>query len=114
MNKRVITGLPVSGGTVTGKVRVITNFSQVGQVEEGEILVLPKSHPAYAVGVMKAGGLICEEGGVLAHICVVALEMGIPCITRAGRSPLGGNWVRLVFLTHFPVERKASGSQHDT
>ena len=86
MNKRVINGLPVSGGTVTGKVRVITNFSQVGQVEEGEILVLPKSHPAYAVGVMKAGGLICEEGGVLAHICVVALEMGIPCITQAANA----------------------------
>ncbi|MCP4153823.1 MAG: hypothetical protein GY757_39215 [bacterium] len=86
MGKKVLEGLTVSGGSVSGKVRVVTNLREGFQVEEGEILVLPKSHPGYAVGVMKAGGLICEQGGVLAHICVVALEMGIPCITQAANA----------------------------
>jgi phosphoenolpyruvate-protein kinase (PTS system EI component) len=28
-------------------------------------------------------GLVCEVGGRLSHTCIVALEMGIPCITQA-------------------------------
>jgi pyruvate,water dikinase len=46
-------------------------------------MVVPNNNPGYAVGVMRAGGLICEEGGIISHICTVALEMGIPCITQA-------------------------------
>lgn len=82
MGNKVLEGLSVCGGTATGKVRIITDFSHIHQVENGDILVIPKSHPRYAVGIMKAGGVICEEGGRLSHICIVSLEMGVPCITQ--------------------------------
>jgi phosphoenolpyruvate synthase/pyruvate phosphate dikinase len=81
--EKILQGLPVSGGVITGKVRVIKNVRSIDEVQYGEILVVPKSHPNYAVGMMKASGLICEEGGRLAHLCIVALEMGIPCMTQA-------------------------------
>lgn len=83
MEKKILEGVSVSRGIVRGKIRIVTDFNQVQQVEHGDIVVVHKSQPEYAVGVMKAGGVICEEGGRLAHICIVALEMGIPCITRA-------------------------------
>lgn len=83
MGKKILEGLPVCGGTATGNVKIITDFSHINQVENGDILVIPQSHPRYALGIMKAGGIICEEGGRLSHICIVALEMGVPCITRA-------------------------------
>ena len=81
--EKILQGLPVSGGVITGKVRVINDARSIDDVQYGEILVVPKSHPNYAVGMMKASGLICEEGGRLAHLCIVALEMGIPCMTQA-------------------------------
>lgn len=81
--KKMLEGLPVSRGTITGTVRVMKDHRMAALVNEGDILVVPRSHPNYAVGVMKAGGLICEEGGRLSHLCIVAMEMGIPCITQA-------------------------------
>jgi pyruvate,water dikinase len=34
------------------------------------------------MALMKASGLVCEKGGRLSHICTVAMEMGIPCVTK--------------------------------
>jgi phosphoenolpyruvate synthase/pyruvate phosphate dikinase len=81
--QKILEGLPVSGGIITGQVRLISNAHDIDLIQDGEILVVPKSHPNYAVGMMKANGLICQEGGRLAHLCIVALEMGIPCMTQA-------------------------------
>jgi pyruvate,water dikinase len=72
----------VCGGVVTGVIRVVTNPRDASDVAPGEILVVPCSHPEYALGVMQAAGLICESGGIISHICTVALELGIPCITE--------------------------------
>ncbi len=86
MADKILKGLSVCGGIATGKVRIITNPADCAQVAYGDIMVIPKSHPGFAVGIMNAGGLICQEGGRLAHICIVALEMGIPCITQAEKA----------------------------
>ncbi|MGD2084774.1 MAG: PEP-utilizing enzyme [Candidatus Aminicenantes bacterium] len=83
MGKRILEGIPVCGGVVMGQVKVITDSHHISRVKPGDIMVVPRSHPWYAVGVMRAGGLICEEGAIICHICTVAKEMGIPCITQA-------------------------------
>lgn len=72
----------VSPGVVKGKARLINEEYDLSLVEDGEIVILPYSHPMYAMAVMKASGIICEAGGKLSHICIVSLEMGIPCLTR--------------------------------
>lgn len=82
-----LSGLVVSPGNVIGRARVIKEASELNLVENGEIVILPYSHPMYALAVMKAAGIICEAGGKLSHVCIVALEMGIPCMTKmAGAS----------------------------
>jgi phosphohistidine swiveling domain-containing protein len=74
-------GLPVSSGIAFGKVRKLVKAS--GQrIDKNDILVLYSSDPTFAPDVMQAGGMIVEIGGRLAHLCVIALEMGIPCITQ--------------------------------
>ncbi len=78
----LVSGLSVSPGVVYGRVRVL-DTPHSGTVSAGEILVVPNSHPSYAVGLCNAAGLVCEVGGTLSHICIVALEMGVPCITQA-------------------------------
>lgn len=83
MGKKILKGIPVCSGVVTGQVIVITDSRHVNQVKNGDIMVVPRSHPWYAVGVMRAGGLICEEGAIICHVCTVAKELGIPCITQA-------------------------------
>lgn len=78
----LLEGTIVCGGVVSGDVRVVTEPSEAAGVQPGEILVVPCSHPEYALGVLQAAGLICEQGGIISHICTVALELGIPCVTE--------------------------------
>jgi phosphohistidine swiveling domain-containing protein len=82
MPTKVLEGTTVCGGVVTGNVRVVTDPRDAAGVQPGEILVVPCSHPEYALGVLQAAGLICEQGGIISHICTVALELGIPCVTE--------------------------------
>jgi len=81
--KKLLSGVCVSPGLVKGRARVLKRAEDLECVEYGEILVLPNSHPMYAIAVMKASAVVCENGGKLSHICVVSMEMGIPCITQA-------------------------------
>jgi pyruvate,water dikinase len=79
----VVRGLPVSPGLASGVVRALRSPAEITQAKHGEILVVPNSHPGYAIALAFASGLVCEVGGRLSHTCIVALEMGIPCITQA-------------------------------
>ncbi len=82
MSKQTILckGLPVSRGLVRGKIKKIGGpYEQ--HVSKDDIVVLHSSNPVFVLCVMQAGGVIMERGGRLAHLCVIALEMGIPCIT---------------------------------
>ena len=82
MPLKLLDGTIVSGGVVTGDVRVVTDPREAIGVLPGEIMVVPCSHPEFAIGVMQAAGLVCEQGGIISHICTVALELGIPCVTE--------------------------------
>lgn len=81
--KEILSGMSVSPGAVKSTARVIYDMSDLEKVKDGDILVLPNSNPIYAIYVMRAAGTICENGGRLSHLCIVSLEMGIPCITNA-------------------------------
>jgi phosphohistidine swiveling domain-containing protein len=82
----IVRGISVSAGQVSGPVRIIKSAADVERVAEGDIMVVAHSSPAFAIGVMNAAGLICETGGVLTHICIVAKELGIPCLARVERA----------------------------
>lgn len=79
----LVTGQTVSSGTRVGRARILINPEGDLQLDSGEILVVPKGHPNYAVALLRASGLICEQGAAMSHLCTVALEMGVPCITQA-------------------------------
>jgi pyruvate,water dikinase len=75
----IITGSPVSPGTVEGIVRVVLDPTET-QLSPGEILVCPGTDPAWTPLFMVAGGLITEVGGMMTHGSVVAREYGIPAV----------------------------------
>ncbi len=89
-NENILTkiagGISVSPGKVTGPVKIVKNSADVKKVVEGDIMVVSHSSPAFAIGVMNAAGLICEGGGMLTHICIVAKELGIPCLARVEKA----------------------------
>ncbi len=78
-NGDLITGSPVSPGSVEGFVQVVFNPNDA-QLAPGEILVCPGTDPAWTPLMMAAGGLITEVGGMMTHGSVVAREFGIPAV----------------------------------
>ena len=82
-NDILIKGITVSPGLVTGPIKIVTELIDIGKINSGDIMVVRNSSPAFAIGVMNSAGLIFERGGMLAHICIVSMEMGIPSIANA-------------------------------
>ena len=80
--KLLAKGVCVTPGTVVGRSRIINSAEDLDKITNGDVIVLPRSDPQFALGLYKASAVICEMGGVLSHLCIVSMEMGIPCITQ--------------------------------
>ncbi|KAF6628172.1 PEP-utilizing enzyme [Paenibacillus polymyxa] len=74
-------GVVVNPGVYRGKAYVVSEDNHRA-IEQGEVLVVPHSHPRYSLMLFDAGSLICESGATMAHICIVAGEIGLPCLTQ--------------------------------
>ena len=67
-------------GVARGPARVIKMFSDLANVQEGEILVANLTEPAYMVALQKVAAFVTDEGGIMSHAAIVAREMKKPCV----------------------------------
>jgi len=81
---RVLQGIAVSPGAVTGKARVIVQPQEGQHVEPGEILVAPVTNPAWTPYFLPAAGVVMDMGGVLSHGAIIAREYGLPAVVNVG------------------------------
>ncbi|MFZ1995136.1 MAG: rifamycin-inactivating phosphotransferase [Solirubrobacteraceae bacterium] len=72
-------GLPVSGGTVEGRARVIQDIGQA-DLEAGDILVTTSTDPSWTPLFLAIKGLVTEVGGLMTHGAVIAREYGLPAV----------------------------------
>lgn len=81
MNEKIVArGTPASPGVAVGLIRVVSRTEELPKVRMGDILVVKSSNPAWTVGIVKAAALVCETGGIISHVAIIAREMGIPCV----------------------------------
>lgn len=78
--KLITSGLPASGGTASGIVRVVNEMSELEKVRKGDVLVTTMTNPDMVVSMQKASAIVTDEGGATAHAAIVSREMGIPCV----------------------------------
>jgi phosphoenolpyruvate synthase/pyruvate phosphate dikinase len=74
-----LTGLPVSGGTVEGRARVILDVADA-DLEAGDILVTAYTDPSWTPAFVAIKGLVTEVGGLMTHGAVIAREYGLPAV----------------------------------
>jgi len=72
-------GIGCSPGRVTGRVRVVTDPTEVPSLN-GDILVTTSTDPGWVTLFPGALGIIVERGSLLSHSAIVSREMGKPCI----------------------------------
>lgn len=73
-------GIGVQKGKIKRKVKVITDLSKQGEIEEGIILVTGMTRPQFNNLLSKCKAIITNEGGMLCHASILAREFDIPCV----------------------------------
>lgn len=81
----VIQGRVASSGVAAGKVHIVHD-PLTEDIEEGEILVCEMTTPDYIPLMVKAAGIVTDQGGILCHAAIVARELGKPCIVGTGNA----------------------------
>jgi pyruvate,water dikinase len=77
-----IAGVPVSGGVVEGRVRVLSDPASAAaeDFQPGEILVCAFTDPSWTLLMNLAAALVIDVGGALSHGAIVARELGVSTV----------------------------------
>ncbi len=89
--KSQLRGIGASPGVVEGRVKIVPQLGEVGDIDQETILVVPYTDPGWAPLLSRAGGLISEVGGQLSHGAIVAREYRIPAVMDV---PQASQWLR--------------------
>ena len=82
----LVEGLPASSGVAHGRVRILTTPADGAQLEDGEVLVAPKTNPDWVPTIRRAAALVTDGGGMTCHAAIVARELGVPCVVGTGNA----------------------------
>jgi pyruvate,water dikinase len=80
----VLTGMAASPGVAEGPARVVFGPDEIGDVEEGEILIAPITAPSWAPVFPKIRACVTDIGGMMSHAAIVCREYGVPAVTGTG------------------------------
>jgi pyruvate,water dikinase len=76
----VLTGAAGSGGTATGRARVVLDAGDPAGLEPGDILVAPQTDPSWVPLFVPAAGVVVNVGAMGSHAMIVSRELGVPCV----------------------------------
>ncbi|CAG7611882.1 PEP-utilizing enzyme [Leucobacter soli] len=79
-----ITGMAASPGVVEGRARVVYHADELGEVQEGEILVATITAPSWGPVFGKIRATVTDIGGMMSHAAIVCREYGLPAVTGTG------------------------------
>ncbi|MFD5491907.1 PEP-utilizing enzyme [Streptomyces sp. NPDC001812] len=79
-----ITGMAASPGVVEGTARLITSADQLGEIQDGEILVATITAPSWGPIFGKIKATVTDIGGMMSHAAIVCREYGLPAVTGTG------------------------------
>lgn len=77
-------GRAVGSSIASGRVRVVTDVSQLAAFQAGEVLVADTTMPDWGVVMKSAAALVTNRGGRTCHAAIVARELGIPAVVGCG------------------------------
>ena len=79
-------GYAASPGVVEGIARVLKDVNDIGQMQEGEVLVCPVTNPSWAPVFGKIKAAVSDIGGSMSHAAIVAREYGMPAVVGTGHA----------------------------
>ena len=80
----LLRGVAGSPGIAEGRARVAFGLDQLGDLEEGEILVAPFTSTSWTPIFGRIAGAVMDAGGVMCHAAIVAREYCLPAVLGTG------------------------------
>ena len=68
----------------TGPVRLVSDLSQMDQVQPGDVLVTDMTDPNWEPVMKRASAIVTNRGGRTCHAAIIARELGIPAVVGCG------------------------------
>ncbi|MCE9556418.1 MAG: hypothetical protein K8T91_23970 [Planctomycetes bacterium] len=79
----LVRGRSVGEKIGAGMARIIHNPQQLGQLQDGEVLVTEKTDPDWEPIMKRAAAIVTNRGGRTCHAAIVSRELGLPAIVGA-------------------------------
>lgn len=79
----ILSGLGVSQGKATGRVKIVRGHEDTSKFNEGDILVAKITDPSMVMMMAKSAAIVTDIGSMTSHPSIVSREMGIPCVVAA-------------------------------
>ncbi len=84
--KVIIEGRAIGQRIGAGAVRVVSDLSQMDQVQAGDVLVADMTDPDWEPVMKKAAAIVTNRGGRTCHAAIIARELGIPAVVGCGNA----------------------------
>jgi pyruvate,water dikinase len=78
--KVLVEGQGASPGTGSGKVAIVRDIKDAGNVKEGDILVAKMTNPDMVPAMRRVAAIVTDEGGMTCHAAIVSRELGTPAV----------------------------------
>ncbi|MCQ1058756.1 phosphoenolpyruvate synthase [Photobacterium sp. DNB23_23_1] len=82
----LIEGRAIGQRIGSGEVRVVSDLSQMDQVQAGDVLVADMTDPDWEPVMKKAAAIVTNRGGRTCHAAIIARELGIPAVVGCGNA----------------------------
>jgi pyruvate,water dikinase len=78
------TGSAIGQKIGKGRARVIDSARDLGQLQEGEVLITDKTDPDWEPSMKIASAIVTNRGGRTCHAAIVSRELGVPAVVGSG------------------------------
>lgn len=76
----LVEGQGASPGIGSGRVAIVREIRDAGNVKEGDILVAKMTNPDMVPAMRRVAAIITDEGGMTCHAAIVSRELGTPAV----------------------------------
>ena len=76
-----LSGMAASPGVAEGRARLVFDPADIGEIQDGEILVAPITAPSWAPVFPKIRACVTDIGGMMSHAAIVCREYSVPAVT---------------------------------
>ncbi|MFT3736757.1 MAG: phosphoenolpyruvate synthase [Rhodocyclaceae bacterium] len=80
----LVSGRAIGQKIGQGSVRIIKDASEMGRVQEGDVLVADMTDPNWEPVMKRASAIVTNRGGRTCHAAIIARELGVPAIVGCG------------------------------